>query len=195
MMLEQLPNFLDNNDIGEIEDFLQSINFAWFYNKNIGGETSKEFYINDLNIKDTDGFVHMFVDDNQPNSPHVEIINLIIDKIQQHFNKPVKTVLRARASMIKENPGFGNYYQIPHVDYTIPHYTAIYYVNDADGDTIFFNEYYTTENTFKKTIQHRVSPERGKCIVFNGLQYHTGSVPTKNKRIIININFTLEEIL
>lgn len=192
-MIEQIPNFLDNKDINELDDFLQSINFAWFYNPNIGGGTNEQVYINDANVKDTDGFVHMFIENNVSNSPHDVIIMMLMDNIQRHIKKPIKDILRARASMIKENSTFGDYYQVPHVDYTTPHYTAIYYVNEADGDTIFFNEHYTIEDHSKKIVQQRISPEKGKCIIFNGLQYHTGTVPTKNKRMIININFTLED--
>lgn len=192
-MIKQIPKLLDDRDIKEIEDFVQSINFAWFYNPNIGGDTDKKVYENDSNVKDTDGFVHIFMENNISNSPHDAIIMLIMDNIQKKIDKPIKDILRARASMIKENATFGDYYQVPHVDYTIPHYSAIYYINDADGDTVFFDEFYTDDDYSKKTIQQRIPPERGKCIIFDGLQYHTGTVPTKNKRMIININFTLED--
>ena len=68
----------------------------------------------------------------------------------------------------------------------------IYYVNDSDGDTIFFNEKHTgTIDNSKKTISQRITPKKNKCIIFDGLQYHAGSTPKNSHRMFININFIL----
>ena len=80
-------------------------------------------------------------------------------------------------------------YGIPHVDlpeeeaYT----TCIYYVTDGDGDTILFNE--KKGHIGKLTIQKRVSPKKGRIILFDGNTLHAASPPISNRpRIVININ-------
>ena len=64
---------------------------------------------------------------------------------------------------------------------TIPHWTCLYYVNDSDGDTIFFDN---DKNEIK-----RVSPKKGRVIFFDGKIPHSGNYLTQNERIGVNINF------
>lgn len=71
--------------------------------------------------------------------------------------------------------------KIIHTDLNYPHWVLLYYINDTDGDTIFFNEN-------NKEIK-RVSPKKGRCVFFNGNVKHAGNYPTQNERIGININF------
>jgi hypothetical protein len=69
----------------------------------------------------------------------------------------------------------------PHTDQDSPHLVFLYYVNDSDGDTIFYDS--------NQDILKRVSPKKGRIILFNGLIPHSGSSPSKSTRILININF------
>ena len=73
-----------------------------------------------------------------------------------------------------------------------PHLPAIYYVNDNDGPTYFFNEMY--DGTFQKLTQKEIFlPKKGKFVLFDGLRYHASSNPiTKPIRCIMNINFYAE---
>jgi hypothetical protein len=87
----------------------------------------------------------------------------------------------------------------PHVDFYYPHYNALYYVNDADGDTVLYNESfdevpqamlasYFREDKF--TIARRITPKKGKMIGFEGKQYHASMHPMKaTHRIAIAFSF------
>jgi hypothetical protein len=87
----------------------------------------------------------------------------------------------------------------PHVDFGEPHRTAVYYVNDCDGDTFIFDQTfddvrvedsgrYANEGRF--TIRRSIAPQRGKMICFDGRHYHASSYPTRaSKRIAITFNF------
>jgi hypothetical protein len=87
----------------------------------------------------------------------------------------------------------------PHVDFYFPHYNALYYVNDADGDTVLFNESfddvpqpllatYLREDRF--TVAKRVTPKKGKMIGFEGKQYHASMHPMQSThRIAIAFSF------
>ena len=68
-----------------------------------------------------------------------------------------------------------------HVDLDVEHWVCLYYVNDSDGDTIFFDD---DENEIK-----RVSPKKGRIAFFDGSIKHCTSTPSKNKRVVLNFNF------
>ena len=104
------------------------------------------------------------------------------------FNKYIRmqkhTMARTDVTMHYPNPKkFG----IPHnfhIDQQFPHIVALYYINDADGDTIFCDEHDHSK------IIHRETPKKGKCVIFEGLHtYHASSSPTKNIRMTLNINY------
>ena len=73
-----------------------------------------------------------------------------------------------------------------HTDMTKPHLVFLYYVNDVDGDTIFFDDN-------NKEIQ-RVSPKKGRVLFFDGSLKHTGTFPTQNSRAVLNINFLAKKL-
>jgi hypothetical protein len=91
-----------------------------------------------------------------------------------------------------------------HTDYPIPHMTALYYVNDSDGDTILYNEMdcvnidtynYTLDLSEKHknidlSIGKRIEPKADRMVIFDGTRYHSSSTPTKNDfRIVITYNW------
>jgi ectoine hydroxylase-related dioxygenase (phytanoyl-CoA dioxygenase family) len=90
--------------------------------------------------------------------------------------------------MILKNCDAGIHY--PHVDADKDHLVFLYYVNDSDGDTIFFNEKYDGSKIDNLTVMSRVSPESGKAVVFDGRTYHASSSPSiGDYRCVINIDF------
>ena len=62
-----------------------------------------------------------------------------------------------------------------------PHLVCLYYINDSDGDTIFFN---------KNNIIKEVSPKKGRIALFDGSIEHSAGIPKTSPRFILNINFT-----
>ena len=189
-MILEIENLLPPNEADKIEKFLLSPEFHWIHDPTLSGISSGEAFDNDPNIKDADGFIHMFVDACKTVSPHIEIVKVVLRAMETYTGKTVEAVERSRAVFVHKDPSFGNFYQVPHIDFTTPHMTMIYYVNDSDGDTVFFKEQFNGMNVNdKKTVSQRVTPKKNKCVIFNGLNYHTGSVPSISNRIILNINF------
>jgi len=72
----------------------------------------------------------------------------------------------------------------PHVDLNFPHTSLIYYVNDADGDTVFYDNDY-------KNIINSVTPKKGRCVIFDGLIPHGAGIPKLGPRCIVNFNLIL----
>ena len=76
--------------------------------------------------------------------------------------------------------------QPPHVDRKDPHFVCLYYVNDSDGNTIFYNN--------NKEIIKSISPKKGRIVLFDGSILHSGSHPKNTTRTVININFNKIDI-
>jgi hypothetical protein len=106
----------------------------------------------------------------------------------------IKHLIRFKLNITTFDPRYNNdTYGYPHTDMAtmnIPEYkTAIYYINDCDGDTFIFNERHQ-DNFDKFTIKQRVTPKRGRMVVFDGNHYHAGSSPTNHiARAVANINY------
>jgi hypothetical protein len=71
----------------------------------------------------------------------------------------------------------------PHTDLPFDHLVVLYYVNDADGDTVFFNE--------KNEIIKSVSPKRGRVVAFDGRILHGGGIPKAGPRCAINFDILI----
>ena len=81
-----------------------------------------------------------------------------------------------------------------HVDLpaSIPHVACVYYVNGSDGDTIIYEQTINDvpgDSKNVKLVEHRrVTPKRGRIVLFDGSRYHCSSQPTVNYRCIINMD-------
>lgn len=102
-------------------------------------------------------------------------------------------LLRCRLAM-NLSDGIGGVHQ-QHIDAPTPHTVLLYYVSDSDGDTILYKEradsltYLAGAYPDSFTIDTRVTPKKGRAVIFDGLQFHSVSSPKEYlKRPIININ-------
>ena len=98
-----------------------------------------------------------------------------------NINIDLNNIFRSRARLTLDRPELSEQDRIDniHVDYKIPHLVLIYYVNTVDGDTLVYED---------NKIIERVSPRRGRCLLFNGSLQHTSTSPALGPRIIINNN-------
>jgi len=72
----------------------------------------------------------------------------------------------------------------PHIDFPIPHTVLLYYVNDADGNTVFFNK--------KNEVVEEITPKKGRLLVFDGTVYHGGGIPRTGPRCVVNYNLLVQ---
>lgn len=108
--------------------------------------------------------------------PQVSILPQIacdINNIKMH------DIIQARMFIVVPHETKLDYYA-PHIDLPEDHTVCIYYVNDADGDTVFF------DNDLNEV--KRVSPKKGRLILFNGKIMHGGGIPKNGPRCIINFD-------
>ena len=127
-----------------------------------------------------------------PSFGHLSIDNFnIVSNVGMVFEIPMAIISDSfglnRQNLIRER--FGMYLPLantslhnnPHVDMQEPHNVVLYYVNDSDGDTFFFDE--------NKNIMERMTPKKGTAIMFDGKTFHASSNPSSKPRITLNLNF------
>ena len=177
-----------------IERELSSV--SWKHNSNISGIGNAPLFNEDLSLSDSQsGFAsNIFSTDSTKNNDILLGLCLpIVARATKIIPDSVR-LDRIRAGMFLKGSGL----HTPHVDYFFEHYTVLYYANESDGDTYLFNETVTPSdsapiypNNF--TVMERVSPKRGRVLIFNGLNYHSSSLPSlNNERMAININLAKE---
>lgn len=126
-----------------------------------------------------------------PGSPMYYTALNLFNKFRDKHGITYKEIHRVKFNLLPMIPEYEDgLYHTPHVDTNLKHNVFLYYVNDADGDTFFFNEMYNGYEVYDFSLQQRVSPKRGRAVTFDGHQYHASSSPTKSThRIILNIDY------
>jgi hypothetical protein len=90
----------------------------------------------------------------------------------------------------------------PHVDFYEPHITGLFYFDNSDGETVFYNKIHnlnmnpnevpkwvTTWENDPACIETKVESKENRLVLFNGLNYHSSTRPTNvSKRVTMNFN-------
>jgi len=196
----EIKDFIPVDYQRHIETVMTGFEFPWVFNKNMvsGDDTFLD------NVDNHAGFNHFFFEHQKTQSNFFQLFYPLVLSINSKVDIPFNMLIRMRANMTLASPESKLDWHMPHIDSFMPHYNAIYYVNDSDGDTVIFNE--TNEDfdpgqedikTIKQnifTVKHRVIPEKGKLVVFNGKYYHSSS-PVRNHKYRCVINMNLRKVL
>lgn len=189
-----IDDFLPPSEFEELRSAIMSNGFPWFYVENVSLPPEDRHFVQDELAKETDGLYHILYDREENVTSFANpILDKFYQRIEQKFGYTKKHLIRSRLSVKMPKIGFTKEnYNLPHVDYYYNHDTIIYYVNDCDGDTRFFNEFFVKEDVIpvKCTVKELVTPKANRFVIFNGLQYHTASNPFNFlRRIVINLNY------
>ena len=174
-VVEILDNKVSKSLQNKIEKYLLHDNFAWYYqDQSLDKSTPKKYKNKTKDSFDDFQFFHTFVNQGKINSPH---INIIIDLLKELKMETAK-ILRCKANL-KFKTKTTKKHNVFHVDLPYKHRVMMYYVNDSDGDT-----YFKIGKTNKK-----ISPKKGRVLLFNGNIMHAANHPRKTKkRLIINFD-------
>jgi hypothetical protein len=112
-------------------------------------------------------------------SEHLPNFGLIPQLACGHIGRVMKDIVLARIFVLMPYSTQLEHYA-PHVDLPFPHTVVLYYVNDADGDTVLFDN--------NNNIVRRVSPKRGRILMFDGTIYHGGGIPQSGLRCAVNFD-------
>ena len=182
----EILNAIDKDYQNQIYNFLTDIKFPWHFL-----DDATNVYINDTQ-NSTPSFANLIYHPNNDSNPYLDFFNPLIEELLKKSNLKLTNLLRVRAGFLLNTkyvlPSMPYKYNAPHRDHEEEHYTALYYANDSDGDTVIFHEIEKSENY---RVMHKSSPEKGKVLIFDGLHYHASTCPKMcTKRIVLTINFT-----
>ena len=209
MILKVIDNFLTETYHKAILETMTSGTFEWYYGDSITGS---------LGIKNSDatnifngyGFSHIYwhekgdpggPDYPGPVGPYARFIQpmlfQILDVVRSNPSPDnYNFIWRSRADMVTWT-GKDEFIHAPHVDINFPNIASIFYVNESDGDTVFYNTKEEDITHYSELTEHeRVSPKPNRLVMFRGDLLHTGCSPTKHaNRILINSNFVHKEYI
>jgi hypothetical protein len=188
-----VDDILPEKEQETLKNILLSPQFPWHFTPDVTGEHS------------TDGrpaFNHYLVDDGKVNvggkplSLLQKLINNSLARLHEEFHvKANFEVFRMRTFLQMPLANLvGSKLDTHHVDYYKErHLSILYYVFDADGDTIIYENMYHPDNPGVPEpdalkIKNQVTPKQGRVVIFDGYHWHTGTQPEKGMRCVINSN-------
>tara|TARA_B100000795_G_C22804801_1_gene444160 strand:- start:4939 stop:5520 length:582 start_codon:yes stop_codon:yes gene_type:complete len=187
--ITHIENFLPTDIQDNIENLMaDSSVFSWF----LFPRTAVDFVDSD-NVIETSQLVHQFLKDGEQNSDYLKDTFSVAEYLQKKINIKIDDWDRIKGNCLfpYHNYTKDNHHPI-HQDISKEdnYYTFLYYVNDSDGDTRFFDENNLEESIFKCT------PKKGTGVLFPSKTWHSSSNPMHSDyRMVINYVFKSEEIL
>jgi hypothetical protein len=175
---------LDNAISKELQDFIEDnltksyFGFPWLFVDNITSPTipDKLKHIGSI------GFAHPMMQDDRVISNKLEIVYPIVEEITNHLQIEFKTLSNARAFMHVPHQPKNREYDFVHIDMIHPHTVILYYVNRKYKENDDFDEI----NLIKLPVRKKVTPKKGRAVIFDGMMYHASSPPSDKIRCIVN---------
>lgn len=181
-------DFLPKEVVAEFQEKLLHGDAEWVLGKQLLGKG----YRFKTNIDPYEGsqFNHLFFIDSKIFSPYWEPVLGILNQFCNKHQITLHAVMRCKSNLTFPDTAVRpEDTETPHVDHQWPHFTLLYFVNDAVGPTILYKEKFDPDNEVVLHELVRVHPKAGRAILFNGLNYHSPSVPAEGYRAVINFTF------
>jgi antitoxin component YwqK of YwqJK toxin-antitoxin module len=184
MNLEIFDDLLNDKEITHIENFLRDPKFSWFLSVGYNHYTVDKNTYDKNFLNDRGEFIlltHTFYQDRNRTSDNYLLSDFILNRFLHRSNTPFTTLFRAKSNL-QICCNSDKLHTTPHIDSLENHKVVIYYVNDSDGDTFFF------DNDLK--IVKTVCSKRGRFVLFNGNILHAaGFNVITPMRLNVNFNF------
>jgi hypothetical protein len=147
--------------------------------------------------RSTPAFGHVFKNTEWPDhsDPFLSLVMPVVEAACSRINYHIHSIQKARSFLqVPLHESFTTTkLDALHVDQQFPHLVVLYYVMDSDGDTIIVDHKrvgapnYTLEAAdFPQLV--RVTPKKGRVVIFDGDYYHTAEQPKHGLRCIVNFN-------
>lgn len=181
-------DFLPQSLVEKLQNDLLNPETPWVLTKEL---LSKDYKFN-TNIDPYRGsqFNHIFFIAHKNLSPHWETVLEAFKLFCDKHDITVWAIVRSKANItFPDVHAEQEDTEAPHADHPWPHYVFLYYINDADGETILYNEKFDNNKEVVLTEQARIQPKAGRAILFDGQHYHSPLAPTSGYRAVINLTF------
>lgn len=188
-------NILDQTSFTELYDYVNSNEFPWFYTSTAWNNTDSE---NLFDYSWSHSIMNNSILYDTPIAKAIfpKILSCLINS-KVNFNE----ILRIRLGLF--TPQKEHHVNLPHVDSYMNHNVGLLYLTDCDAATILYKEkydsaceqygpldYYNVVLNKQVTVDNKIESRKNRLLMFDGMQYHSSSIPTNiKKRISINFNF------
>jgi antitoxin component YwqK of YwqJK toxin-antitoxin module len=182
MNIDIFDQILTDEEKDHIENCFRDNKFPWFLSVGYNHYTVDKSTYNKNSLKDRGESVlltHTFYLDTFRNSENYLISDFIFNNFLQRTNTPFEQLFRSKANLQLKYDG-NSTHTTPHIDSNDSHKVLIYYANDSDGDTFFFDS--------NLTIVEQITPKKGRFVLFDGSILHSGGF-NKYSDLRINVNF------
>ena len=182
LTIKKLKNPLSEQQANDIEQIVSGRFFPWYYLNNVHNvENSNSI---------TYGFIHNVINEGRENSDLCDVAKSITYSVADAAGVKVDSIFHLRFNMLTKQaeeikPHFHidlsqNFYENnPHLG---KHYSALYYIHDSDGCTVF------------EESKQEIEPVKNTAVVFDGKLSHSASYPKMNQiRLVLNMNFFASE--
>ena len=190
-MINVVENFLSPQYQDHLEKIMLGREFPWFYLDHTAEPNYETCFPAD-GMQDGFQFVHTFIDQGNLCSDRLSLVLPIAFALMAKEGINTESHERMKANITFPIAGRSDgSFKPPHVDTLRANtITAIYYVNDADGDTLFFDNYETEKlNGFRFEVRQRIQPKKGMLVYFDADVLHTSEFPATGARCVLNFNF------
>ena len=191
---------IENHLSKEMADFVEQsmLELPWYFQQATSDFSSLGSFQKDIpNVVETPYFVNMLGCHNHGTSANdIKPFVSVIKKLEENTGRTfLDRILRVKANFYPKHLGYPtDCYQIPHVDMwdhekQCPDAGEIflYYADDSDGDTFFFNEKFGSP---QYSVYKRYTPRKGKGILFDNSMVHASSPPDyHDRRMTLNFVF------
>lgn len=177
-----IDNILTQESANNIERLHLTNDLPWYFLP----KTCDDDTLKDPNVIDTHMFFHSqkAVDSGIMSDYYGDVIG-ILDEVSKLTNKKFGNVKRVKSNLTYRWPNYRkNNYGPIHRDYYGDHWSFLYYVNDSDGDTRFFDK--------DKNLLHSFSPKKNTGVLFQSDIWHAASSPIECETRCV-INFIVEK--
>ena len=186
-MIKIIDNALNDSLLISIQERIESGQMPWYFLENSAYSDDEELIKrSELNIPTplNFSFYHMVIDKENHNnnilSPLYDLTNSMSLVLKDLFElEKTYSIYRLRWAMTTTLNKIHRH--TPHTDFDIPHKVILFYLNDNDGDTYFYDK--------EHKIIDSVTPKENRAVLFDGSILHSSSKPIKfPRRIVLNIN-------
>jgi len=204
-----IKDFLPEMYKNEMEGLFLSQEFPWYrYDStySTGYEDGNEIPVkeritngafDDGLTKESPQFVHTMYKETKIISDFYTVVRPLFWFLQQKTGITLNNLYRIKLNLMLQDKTFPEgYHNMSHTDANIfmPDgiKVLIYYPQDSDGDTFFFNQHLSSVSPETKlTVHSRTSPQKGTAVLFDAKQLHASSPPVYNKtRLALNLVFS-----
>jgi len=179
-MIKVIDNIVSVELADEIENIMLNGNFPWYFKPNTYGPGSenRKLIKNEIEVFHLDHVFYQYDLENKINSKYYEIIKKVLNTIEYKSLYRIKANFTTNLTNYKKNN-----HQSVHIDWENKKCKSLlYYVNDSDGDTRFFDN--------NKKVIKKIKPKKGRAVLFNSNLTHAAANPIKFPyRMVINFLF------